>query len=306
MSRLPPLAAVRTFEAAGRLENFSRAAEELGLTQAAVSYQVRQLEDRLGRALFVREKGRVRLSETGQRLLPAITGAFAAMGDAFGALGSDEAEVLTINTVTSFGGSWLSARIGSFQLLYPELAVRMSMSNQLIDFDASNVDVAIRIGKGPWPGLRSDFLMRQHVAPLASPAFIAEHDIREPADLLRVQRLAPNDSWWADWFAAAGVATPLAPSRRGIELDSQLQEASAVQAGFGAAMMTPLFWQADLASGRMVQPFETLHVADLAMWLVHRENRVGVRKIERFREWLHAELAKDRHLLPEALWQPPS
>src|SRR3546814_1766315 len=82
--------------------------------------------------------------------------------------------------------------------------------------------------------------MRQHVAPLASPAFIAEHDIREPADLLRVQRLAPNDSWWADWFAAAGVATPLAPSRRGIELDSQLQEASAVQAGFGAAMMTPL------------------------------------------------------------------
>ena len=79
MSRLPPLAAIRTFEAAGRLQNFSRAAEELGLTQAAVSYQVRQLEDRLGRALFVREKGRVRLSETGQRLLPAISGAFAAM-----------------------------------------------------------------------------------------------------------------------------------------------------------------------------------------------------------------------------------
>ncbi|SBV31269.1 Transcriptional regulator, LysR family [uncultured Sphingopyxis sp.] len=306
MSRLPPLAAIRTFEAAGRLQNFSRAAEELGLTQAAVSYQVRQLEDRLGRALFVREKGRVRLSETGQRLLPAISGAFAAMGDAFAALGSDEAEVLTISTVTSFGGSWLSARIGSFQLLYPELAVRMSMSNQLIDFDASNVDLAIRIGTGSWPGLRSDFLMRQHVAPLASPAFIEEHGIREPADLLRVQRLAPNDSWWADWFAAAGVETPLAPSRRGIELDSQLQEASAVQAGFGAAMMTPLFWQADLASGRMVQPFETLHVSDRAMWLVHRENRVGVRKIERFREWLHAELAKDRHLIPDALWQPPS
>src|SRR3546814_11000943 len=83
-------------------------------------------------------------------------------------------------------------------------------------------------------------------------------------------RLAPNDSWWADWFAAAGVATPLAPSRRGIELDSQLQEASAVQAGFGAAMMTPLFWQADLARGRMVPPFHTLHVEDLAMWQIGR------------------------------------
>lgn len=304
MNRIPPLAAVRSFEAAGRLQNFSRAAEELGMTQAAVSYQVRQLEDRLGRALFVREKGRVRLSETGQRLLPAISNAFAMMNDAFGALGSDEADVLTINAATSFGGTWLSARIGGFQLLYPELAVRMSMSNELIDFDASNVDVAIRMGRGQWPGLRCDFLMRQHLAPLASPAFIEAHDIREPADLLRVQRLAPNDSWWAEWFAAAGVATPPGPSRHGIELDSQLQEASAVQAGYGAAMMSPLFWQAELASGRMVQPFDTFHISDRALWLVHRENRVGVRKIERFREWLHAELAKDRHLLPDALWEP--
>ena len=305
MSRLPPLAAVRTFEAAGRLQNFSRAAEELGLTQAAVSYQIRQLEDRLGRALFVREKGRVRLSETGQRLLPAISNAFATMGDAFAALGSDEADVLTINAATSFGGTWLSARIGSFQLQYPELAVRMAMSNDLIDFDASNVDVAIRIGKGVWPGLRSDFLMRQYLAPIASPAFIEEHDIREPADLLRVQRLAPNDSWWAEWFALAGVARPPASTRRGIELDSQVQDGSAVQAGFGVAMMTPLYWQGEFASGRLVQPFDTLYVsASSGMWLVHRDNRVGVRKIERFREWLHAELQKDRHLVPEALWAP--
>jgi LysR family glycine cleavage system transcriptional activator len=307
MSRLPPLAAVRTFEAAGRLQNFSRAAEELGLTQAAVSYQIRQLEDRLGRALFVREKGRVRLSETGQRLLPAISNAFATMGDAFAALGSDEADVLTINAATSFGGTWLSARIGSFQLQYPELAVRMAMSNDLVDFDASNVDVAIRIGKGVWPGLRADFLMRQYLAPIASPAFLEEHDISEPADLLRVQRLAPNDSWWAEWFALAGVATPPVLSRRGIELDSQLQEASAVQAGFGVAMMTPLYWQGELASGRMVQPFGTFYVsASSGMWLVHRDNRVGVRKIERFREWLRAEIAKDRHLLPDAVWEPPS
>ncbi|WP_338424282.1 LysR substrate-binding domain-containing protein [Sphingopyxis kveilinensis] len=306
MIRLPPLAAIRTFEAAGRLQNFSRAAEELGLTQAAVSYQIRQLEDRLGRALFVREKGRVRLSETGQRLLPAMSNAFAMMTDAFAALGSDEADVLTINAATSFGGTWLSARIGSFQLLYPELAVRMSMSNDLIDFDASNVDVAIRMGRGEWPGLRADFLMRQHLAPLASPAFIAAHEIREPADLLGVQRLAPNDSWWTDWFATAGVDTPPVPSQRGIELDSQLQEASAVQAGYGVAMMSPLFWQTELASGRMVQPFDTIHISDRALWLVHRENRVGVRKIERFREWLHAELAKDRHLMPDALWEPPS
>ena len=304
MSRLPPLAAIRTFEAAGRLENFSRAAEELGLTQAAVSYQVRQLEDRLGRALFVREKGRVRLSETGQRLLPAISNAFATMGDAFAALGSDEMDVLTISAMTTFGGTWLSARIGGFQLAYPDLAVRMLLNNELVDFDATSVDVAIRVGRGYWPGLRTDLLYRSHITPICAPAFLEANRIERPEDLLHVDRLAPNDPWWAGWFAAAGVDTVPPPQRRGIELDSQLQEASAVQGGYGIALMTPLLWRAELDAGRMVRPFEALYQPGTAHYLVHRENRVGVRKIERFREWLRAEMDKDRHLLPDELWEP--
>jgi len=303
MSRLPPLAAVRAFEAAARLQNFSRAAEELGMTQAAVSYQIRQLEARLGRALFVREKGRVRLSETGQRLLPAISGAFAAMNDAFAALSSDDAEVLTISAAITFGGTWLSARIGRFQLRYPDLAVRLSMSNDYVDFDASNVDVAIRIGRGGWPGLRGDFLFRSHVTPICSPAFLEANRIAAPADLLRVERLAPNDGWWAGWLAEAGVDVA-PPPRRGVVLDSQLQEASAVQGGYGIALMTPLLWRAELDSGRMVQPFDTLYQPGSANWLVYREGRSRVRKIERFREWLHEEMEKDRPLLPEALWRP--
>ncbi|MHA4835168.1 LysR substrate-binding domain-containing protein [Sphingopyxis sp. MSC1_008] len=306
MSRLPPLAAVRTFEAAGRLQNFSRAAEELGLTQAAVSYQIRQLEDRLGRALFVREKGRVRLSETGQRLLPAISGAFAAMGDAFAALGSDEADVLTISAMTTFGGTWLSARIGGFQLAFPDLAVRILLNNALVDFNATNVDVAIRVGRGVWDGLRADFLYRSHVTPICAPAFLEVNRIEAPADLLDVDRLAPNDPWWAGWFAAAGVDSVPPPQRRGIELDSQLQEASAVQGGYGIALMTPLLWRAELDAGRMVRPFDALFQPGTAHYLVHRENRVGVRKIERFREWLRAEMEKDRHLLPALMWEPLS
>lgn len=303
MSKLPPLAAVRAFEAAARLQNFSRAADELGLTQAAVSYQIRQLERRLGRALFVREKGRVRLSETGQRLLPAISGAFAAMGDAFAALSSDDAEVLTISAAITFGGTWLSARIGRFQLRYPDLAVRLLMSNELVDFDAANVDVAIRTGTGRWPGLRDDFLFRSHVTPICSLAFRDANAIEKPADLLHVERLAPNDPWWTDWFAAAGIGTP--PARRqGIELDSQLQEAVAAQGGFGIALMTPLFWRTELESGRLVRPFGTLHQPGTANFLVHPESRVGVRKIERFREWLHEELEMDRQMIPEPLWQP--
>lgn len=303
MLKLPPLAAVRAFEAAARLQNFSRAADELGMTQAAISYQIRQLEARLGRSLFVREKGRVRLSETGQRLLPAISGAFAAMSDAFAALSNDDAEVLTISAAITFGGTWLSARIGRFQLRYPDLAVRLLMSNDLVDFDATSVDVAIRTGPGHWPGLRNDFLFRSHATPICSPAFLEANGIEEPADLLRVERLAPNDPWWANWFAAAGIGTP--PARRqGIELDSQLQEAIAAQGGFGIALMTPIYWRAELESGRLVRPFETLFEPGTANFLVHPETRVGVRKIERFREWLHEEMEMDRQLVPEPLWEP--
>ena len=273
------------------------------MTQAAVSYQIRQLEQRLGRALFVREKGRVRLSETGQRLLPAISGAFGAMTDAFAAVSRDEAEVLTISAAITFGGTWLSARIGRFQLRYPDLAVRMLMSNDLVDFDATDVDVALRTGDGHWPGLRADFLFRSHVTPICSPVFRDAHRIATPAELLRVERLAPNDPWWAGWFADAGIGTP-PPRRQGIELDSQLQESIAVQGGFGIALMTPLFWRAELEAGRLVRPFDTIYEPGTGNFLVHRDNRVGVRKIERFREWLHKELAMDRPMIAEPLWEP--
>ena len=302
MERLPPLSAIRAFEAAGRHENFSRAAEELGLTQAAVSYQIKQLEDRVGRPLFVREKGRVRLSDTGRRLLPAITGGFAGIAEAFAALHEEDEDVLDVNTAVSFGGTWLSARIGRFQVRYPDLAVRISLANELIEFGRGGIDAVIRMGRGQWEGLRSDFLFRQHFAPICAPSFLGANDIREPADLLRVERLAPNDSMWAAWFAQVGIGTP--PPRQGVVLDSQLQESAAMQSGFGIAMMSPLYWTADLASGRLVQPFDTLYLPGTAQWLVHPAGRVGVRKIERFREWLHEELAADRALVPPEVWEP--
>jgi LysR family glycine cleavage system transcriptional activator len=303
MDRLPPLSAIRAFEAAGRHENFSRAAEELGLTQAAISYQVRQLEDRVGRPLFVREKGRVRLSDAGRRLLPALTSGFSGIAEAFSALREEDDDVLDVNTAVSFGGTWLSARIGRFQVRYPDLAVRISLSNELVDFGRGGIDAVIRMGRGQWDGLRSDFLFRQHFAPICTRSFIEAHGIREPADLLGVERLAPNDTMWAAWFAATGVDTP-PPPRQGVVLDSQLQEASAMQSGFGIAMMSTLYWTADLASGRLVQPFETLYLPGTAQFLVHPAGRVGVRKIERFREWIKEELAADRGLVPDEVWEP--
>src|SRR5688572_8498800 len=208
MERLPPLSAIRAFEAAGRHENFSRAAEELGLTQAAVSYQIKQLEDRVGRPLFVREKGRVRLSDTGRRLLPAISGGFAGIADAFASLREEDEDVLDLNTAVSFGGTWLSARIGRFQVRYPDLAVRMSMNNEVIDFARGTVDATIRAGHGNWPGLRADFLFRQHFTPICTRVFLEANAIERPEDLLRVERLTPNDPLWAGWFAQMGIDSP--------------------------------------------------------------------------------------------------
>ena len=303
MARLPPLTAIRAFEAAGRLENFSRAADELGMTQAAISYQIRQLEDRVGVPLFVREKGRVRLSDSGRRLLPALTSGFAAMAEAFDALREEDQDVLAVNASVSIGATWLSSRIGRFQVRHPDLAVKMSLANELIDFGLGGIDAAIRAGRGQWEGLRSDFLFCQHFTPICSPAFLEANEIATPADLLNVERLAPNDPLWSGWFAAAGVGKP--EPRQGLVLDSQLQEASAMLGGFGVAMMTPLFWKADLESGRLVQPFETLYLPGNAQWLVHPASRVGVRKIERFREWLHAELAAERDFLPPEVWDQP-
>lgn len=304
MNRLPPLTAVRAFEAAGRHENFSRAAEELGLTQAAVSYQIRQLEDRVGKLLFVREKGRVRLSEAGQRLLPAISGGFAGIADAFDALREDDAEILSVNASVSIGGAWLSARIGRFQLRYPDIAVRLSLSNELVDLAGGHIDVALRAGRGQWDGLRDDFLFRQHFSPMCSPAFLADYNIRAPEDLLQVERLAPNDPMWNSWFAAAGLeAAP--PSRPGVVMDSQIQEASAILGGYGIALLSPIFWRADIESGRLVQPFATLYVSLSSHYLVNPAGRIGVRKIERFREWLHEELAEERKHMPAVIWEVP-
>jgi LysR family glycine cleavage system transcriptional activator len=304
MSRLPPLTAIRAFEAAGRHENFSRAADELGMTQAAISYQIRQLEDRVGKPLFVREKGRVRLSDSGRRLLPALTSGFSAIADAFDSLREEDEDVLAVNASVSIGATWLSLRIGRFQLRHPDIAVRISLANEVIDFALGGVDAAIRVGRGQWEGLRADFLFCQHFTPICAPAFLEANGIESPADLLRVDRLAPNDPLWAGWFAAAGIGTPPEP-RRGMVLDSQLQEANAMHGGFGIAMMTPLFWRADLESGRLVQPFDTLFLPGTAQYLVHPASRVGVRKIERFREWIRTELAAERDFLPQPVWDVP-
>ena len=190
MRRLPPLSAVRAFEAAARTENFTAAAAELGLTQAAVSYQVKALEERLGAALFVREKGRARLTPLGQRLLPTLSQAFDSIEAAFASHRAEDESLLTVTTTHTFANTWLAWRLGGFQMEHPDLAVRMTTSNEIVDLRSGEADVAIRAGRGDWPGLEVHKLMELDFTPMASPECIAkfERDLGrklEPADLSR-------------------------------------------------------------------------------------------------------------------------
>jgi LysR family glycine cleavage system transcriptional activator len=210
MRTLPPLAAVRVFEAAARHQSFTQAAAELGMTQAAVSYQIKLLEERLGVPLFLRAKRRVQLSEAGRRAAALVTTGLDQIADAFSGLLADNEGVLTVSTTQTFASEWLAPRLGRFQLPRPELAVRLLTQNNIIDFAREEADVAIRSSPDPlqWPGLRAHFLFRLHGTPLCTPEFRDLHNLRRPEDVLHVPRITPDDYWWDLWFEKRASRLP--------------------------------------------------------------------------------------------------
>src|SRR3569832_1473365 len=199
MQTIPPLAAVRAFEAAARHENFSRAAEELAMTQAGVSYQMKLLEERLGAPLFVRKGRGMVLTDLGRRIAPRVSEAFATLGEAFAIARTESDTILSITAPRTFATNWLAGRLGDFHIVRPDLAVRLDVSDRVIDLAASEFDVAIRGMPAPSPGLVSHFLMRMPVTPLAHPDFLARHPLTTPADLRAAARISPEDDWWDLW-----------------------------------------------------------------------------------------------------------
>lgn len=305
MRRLPPLSAVRVFDAAARHQNFTQAAAELGMTQAAVSYQIRLLEERLGVSLFTRSKGRVTLTDAARRIAPLAASAFDTLEDAFSGLVADDQGLLAISTVQTFAMTWLAPRLGAFQLKHPDLAVRLSSDNRIVDFSTGEFHAAIRIGRGGWSGLKSHFLFRSHVTPICSPEFRQRHGLDRPEQLHDVRWLSPADSWWREWLRGVGVEAREVESLPGLVLDSQVMEANAAFSGAGIAMMTPLFWRPELGSGRLVQPFDHLYFPGTSHWLVYPEARRNQPKIAAFRNWLLAEVEQLKESEPAALFEEP-
>ncbi len=266
------------------------------MTQAAVSYQVKLLEERVGAALFLREKGRAKLTPLGARLLPQLTQAFDTIEVAFSTIREEDEALLTVATTFTFANTWLAWRLGSFQVEHPDLAVRLATGNTLVDLKTGEADVSIRAGTGPWDGLEATELLKVDFSPMCAPSFLERMEDKlgrklEPGDLPGLPMISPEDSWWDAWFKAAGVEGADRPRRAGLRLDSQADEGHAAMGGQGFVLLTPAFWWNDMQVGRLVQPFDLTATAGFRYWLVIAPERRSVPKIKRFRDWLLNELA---------------
>jgi LysR family transcriptional regulator, glycine cleavage system transcriptional activator len=295
MSRLPPLAAIRAFEAAARHGSFTKAAEELGLTQAAVSYQIKQLEDRVGTPLFLRQARKVVLSDAGKRLAPAVAEAFQRLTLAFDALRRTDEGVLSVTAVHTICANWLVPRLGTFQIAHPNIAVRLDASSRWVNFAQEEFDVGIRSGNGVWPGLAAHKLMPLELAVFASPDFLARAGaIDRPVDLLRLPLLDWTDNAWRRWFAFAGIDDPQPTSGPNIMVETQAMLGLAATNGQGLALLTPAFFRPEIAAGRLVQVLPIVVPENLDYWLVYPQERHNLPKIRAFRDWLLQQVGQGR------------
>lgn len=290
---LPPLAALRAFEAVARHLSFTRAAEDLGMTQAAVSYQIRLLEERLGTPLFLRKPRGIVLTETGALFARPTIDAFDMLRETYADPSADSVSTLSISTVPTFAGAWLSPRLGKFQMSHPNLAVRLETGDNLVDFGREDITVAIRAGDGDWPGLEAHELMPIEYTPMLSPALARKHVLNSPSDLLKLPLLDRVDPNWALWMRSAGVDFWETAPRPGLTLSTDLHEARAALEGYGVALLTPRFFRFELATGSLVQPFPLLSRSGRKFWLVYPKGRRNRPAIRKFRAFLLDEIAAD-------------
>ncbi|MEM8631355.1 MAG: LysR substrate-binding domain-containing protein [Pseudomonadota bacterium] len=292
---LPPLQAVRVFDAAARLKSFSRAADELGMTQAAVSYQIRQLEDRVGSPLFVRQPRGVSLTSTGRVFASKSAEALEILREAFAEARESLDATLVISVLATFATYVLGPRLGLFQIAHPRITTRIDVNHALVDLQAGEATVAIRAGGGQWDGLRADLLMRARYTPMLSPGLLKQFGpLKEPADILRLPFVDATDPSWENWFRAAGVSRADAAIRSGPSLGSQVLEAQAALAGHGVCLLTPAYFGDALRRGDLVQPFDIVSEDDMAIWLVYPKTRQNAPVIRAFRDWILEQMEEMR------------
>jgi LysR family glycine cleavage system transcriptional activator len=288
---LPSLNGLRAFEAAARLTSFTLAAAELNVTQTAISHQIRRLEDQLGRKLFIRQNRALTLTREARDYLPAVRAAFEDLRRATARLQRIEHDDrLTVSTTASLATKWLISRVAAFQDANPGLEVRITTSTHLVDFRREEVDLAVRYGRGNWPGLRAHWLMAERLFPVCSPALLNHaNPLRQPADLAHHTLLHTTVSRddWRLWLTAAGLPHAIA-ARRGLTFDFGFMAIQAAVDGLGVALGGVHLVEADIAAGRLLAPFDTELPQDAGYYVVTPEATVDTQKIALFRDWLIA------------------
>jgi LysR family glycine cleavage system transcriptional activator len=288
MDRLPPLNPLRAFEAAGRLQSIRRAAEELSVSPGAVSRQVQSLEAYLGIRLFRREPTEIILTAEGERYLLAVGQHLDGIREATQLLtGKRNIDVARVCAYTTFSMKWLIPRLGSFHAENETTEVRLTTSNENVDFERENVDGAIRLGDGTWPGVEVDRLMANELVPLCSPAFRRTHRLKAVQDLTGLPLLhsleKPDD--WRYWLEAVG-AKGIDPYAGDKYASSILAYQAALQ-GMGLMMAQKVLFLDDLRSRRLVQPFgPSLDRGSFTYYFVYPRNRLRNPAFRRFRVWL--------------------
>lgn len=301
MLRLPPISGLRALEAAARHLSYTRAAEELSVTQSAVSHQIRHVERLWDIRLFERRGRRLVLTEAGHALVPIIREFMQRLTSTLEELSgaaADETGSLRISLLQSFAFKWLVPRLGRFNREHPETHVWISTSEELTDLNREDVDLAIRLGFGHWPGLFVRFLFREYVFPVASPAFLERRGYPEtPADLLQyplIQRtsldICPR---WRDWFRDARVRVGSLP--RGTHLPDTSMGVLAAIDGQGVALARSAHVMADLEAGRLVKLFKVFSPSPVAYYIVARRGTETQPHAREFVDWLSHEAQTAQH-----------
>jgi DNA-binding transcriptional LysR family regulator len=291
----PSLKALRSFEAAVRLQSLTLAAQELNVSVSAVAFQVRQVEAVLGQKLLTRNGRALAATEPAKALARDLQAAFAQIDASLSKFRSGAARVVTVGMLSSFAALWLLPRLGSFRAMHPDIDVRILTSERLVNLDAEQVDCAIRCGRGSWLGLRAELLFPQELAPVCRPA--------HPAAGKSVSAAAPEDmivnsrhpAEWSDWFSACNIkALDLA---RGQRLDGRELIAEAVLAGLGIGLMDVSIFARQIRDGELVQLGPAVHTG-WDHYLVTSEKGSSSGPREAFRDWIIVQ-AQDGRLIRE-------
>lgn len=281
-----PLNALRTFEAVATRLSFAKGAEALNVTPAAVSSQIRALEERLDQALFQRHGRRIELTDAGRKLLPGVQRGLAELSRAVQSVSQDRQEgVLNVSMMPSILQKWLMPRLHGFYSVNKHIDLRINVDNDLVDFDQVDMHATVRLGPGRWPGVRCVKLMDDWILPVCSRGFLEQHgpfrsarEMQERFDLL----FAPNNVW-DPWFRKFGESTR--DSRWSI-LNDSLSILMAAEQGEGIALTRWSLVARDIRAGRLVRAVDTVVKADWSHWFVAPPHYFELPKVTVFRDWL--------------------